>query len=190
MFDTANRGVPALFGPSGPAVELDSDETLDADETLQAARAAQRSAHAAEVRLVELAAHWADLHAVLEPVASGVLPGCERLVDLGGEGTPAVCEFAPTELGCELGLSGYAAERLVADALDLRHRLPRVWARTRIGGFPVWIARRIARLTRFHHRLKTHGRWQVAQPFDGILVWRSPHGHHYLVDHTGTQRLN
>ena len=38
-------------------------------------------------------------------------------------------------------------------------------------------------------QIKTHGRWQVKQPFDGIYLWRSPHGHHYLVDHTGTRRL-
>ena len=44
-------------------------------------------------------------------------------------------------------------------------------------------------LGRFHHRIKTHGRWQVAQPFDGIYVWRDPHGHYYLVDHTGTRKI-
>jgi len=43
-------------------------------------------------------------------------------------------------------------------------------------------------LTRTHHRIKTHGRWQVSQPFSGVFVWRTPHGRHYLVDHTGTQR--
>jgi hypothetical protein len=42
---------------------------------------------------------------------------------------------------------------------------------------------------RFHHRVKTHGRWQVRQPFDGIYVWRDPHGHYYLVDHTGTRKI-
>ena len=47
----------------------------------------------------------------------------------------------------------------------------------------------LAPLTRFHHRLKTHGRWQTAQPFPGIHLWRSPHGRIYLVDHTGTRRL-
>ncbi len=47
----------------------------------------------------------------------------------------------------------------------------------------------LAPMTRRHHRIKTHGRWQVAQPFNGVLVWRSPHGHHYLVDHTGTHPL-
>jgi hypothetical protein len=44
-------------------------------------------------------------------------------------------------------------------------------------------------LGRFHHRVKTHGRWQVRQPFDGIYVWRDPHGHYYLVDHTGTRKI-
>lgn len=40
-----------------------------------------------------------------------------------------------------------------------------------------------------HHRLKTHGGWDVEQPFPGIYVWRDPHGEFYLVDHTGTRRL-
>lgn len=44
-------------------------------------------------------------------------------------------------------------------------------------------------MTRFHHRIKTHGGWQVQQPFPGIYVWRDPHGAMYLVDHTGTRRL-
>ena len=44
-------------------------------------------------------------------------------------------------------------------------------------------------MTTTHHRIKTHGRWQVQQPFPGIYVWRDPHGAHYLVDHTGTRRL-
>lgn len=48
----------------------------------------------------------------------------------------------------------------------------------------------LAPMTRLHHRIKTLGGWQVRQPFPGIHLWRSPHGRHYLVDHTGTQRLN
>lgn len=47
----------------------------------------------------------------------------------------------------------------------------------------------LAPLTQFHHNLKTHCGWQVQQPFPGILIWRDPHGAHYLVDHTGTRRL-
>ena len=41
-----------------------------------------------------------------------------------------------------------------------------------------------------HHRIKTHGGWQVEQPFPGIYVWRDPHGGFYLVDHTGTRRVD
>jgi hypothetical protein len=44
-------------------------------------------------------------------------------------------------------------------------------------------------MTVTHHRIKTHGRWEVQQPFAGIYVWRDPHGAHYLVDHTGTRRV-
>ena len=40
-----------------------------------------------------------------------------------------------------------------------------------------------------HHRIKTHGRWQVKQPFPGVYLWRDPYGATYLVDHTGTRRL-
>ena len=31
-------------------------------------------------------------------------------------------------------------------------------------------------MTTRHHRIKTHGGWQVQQPFPGIYVWRDPHG--------------
>jgi hypothetical protein len=41
----------------------------------------------------------------------------------------------------------------------------------------------------FHHRLKTHGGWQVREPFPGIHLWRDPHGHTYLRDATGTRAL-
>jgi hypothetical protein len=42
----------------------------------------------------------------------------------------------------------------------------------------------------FHHRIKTHGRWDVQQPYPGLYVWRDPWGAYYLVDHTGTRAIN
>ncbi len=45
-------------------------------------------------------------------------------------------------------------------------------------------------MTGFHHRIKTHGHWQVKQPYPGLYLWRDPHGALYLVDHTGTRRIN
>ena len=44
-------------------------------------------------------------------------------------------------------------------------------------------------MTTFHHRVKTHGGWQVKQPFPGLYVWRDPHGATYVVDNSGTRRL-
>ena len=44
----------------------------------------------------------------------------------------------------------------------------------------------LAPLCRHHHRIKTHGGWsyQVLEP--GTYLWTTPHGYHYLRDHTGT----
>ena len=44
-------------------------------------------------------------------------------------------------------------------------------------------------LNRTHHRIKTHGKWTLRQPFQGIYLWRDPHGQVYLVDHTGTHAI-
>jgi hypothetical protein len=44
----------------------------------------------------------------------------------------------------------------------------------------------IAKLSRFHHRLKTNGNWILRHPEPGIYWWRTPHGHWFLVDTTGT----
>ncbi len=112
-------------------------EGIDELDTIAAlARAAERrkSADTAEAELLALAAHWADLHAA--PAGEGVrhpVPGMEQVVPLAGEGTPEVAEFAPAELGAVLGLSTHAAGCFIGDALELRHRLPRLWARVLAG---------------------------------------------------------
>jgi len=123
---------------------------LDAGATLTFASSARALADRAEVRVIEAAAHWADLHGVLagNEVGGLSLPGTEQLTQLGGEGTPEVAEFAPAELGAELAISAHAAARLIADALDLRSRLPRLWARVLAGEVKPWIGRKTADLTR------------------------------------------
>jgi hypothetical protein len=49
----------------------------------------------------------------------------------------------------------------------------------------------LARLCRYHHRVKTHGGWRYRRlPNDlGAYQWVSPLGDHYLVDGTGTTPL-
>jgi hypothetical protein len=99
-------------------------DTLDAVARLHAVRAD------ADAGLFELAAVFADQHAGESlPSTSSVLAGMERSVRVGGAGTPEVAEFAFAELGARMQKSPFSARRLVADALDVRHRLPLIWAR-------------------------------------------------------------
>jgi hypothetical protein len=122
---------------------------LDADALLSAAEGNERALRAAEARRLQVAAAWADLHGALDdPRRCAALPGAERLVRLGGDGAPPVAEFAPAELGAALAMSADAAADLIGDVLDLRHRLPLLWARVRAGEVRAWAARRIARVTR------------------------------------------
>jgi hypothetical protein len=121
---------------------------LDADQTLAAVDRAQLAARRAEVDTLVLAAHWADLHGTLDEFASSALPGAEQLVRFGGLATPKVAEFAPAELGAVLETSTSAATALVADTLDLRHRLPVLWGRVLAHEVKPWMARQIAEMTR------------------------------------------
>jgi hypothetical protein len=120
---------------------------LDAAGTLAAVEANEHALILAENRRLCLAAHWADLHPG-DAVAESRLPGTEQPAQLGGEGTPTVGDFAPTELGCALRMSDGSAARLIGDALDLRHRLRSIWSATQVGQVPAYQARRIAQATR------------------------------------------
>ncbi|MGH3500039.1 MAG: HNH endonuclease, partial [Nocardioidaceae bacterium] len=117
----------------------------DADAILARAAANTALVKLAQAQTLVLAARWADLHGACladHPEHPGrSLPGIERLVGLGGEGTPEVAEFAPAELATELGISDGAGRHLVADALDLRHRLPGLWAKVTAGDVRVFVAR-------------------------------------------------
>ena len=122
---------------------------FDAAATLAFAARSRAEADRFETGILAAAAHWADLHDdVGDDPDRRALPGMEQLVQLGGEGTPAVAEFAPAELGAELAMSPFAARQLIADALDLRHRLPALWGRVLAGEVKPWISRKAADATR------------------------------------------
>jgi len=103
----------------------------------------RRAADAAEVAILVSAAKWADLHPVVpRPDGSwpaGALSGHEGAGDL-----PDLAWDAPAALAAALGMSTDSGARLIHDALELRHRLPRIWARLLDGDLPAWRARRIA----------------------------------------------
>ncbi len=141
-FDPALAEVAALaLDELESALDSDLLDDLDADGTLVEVTASVVAERRVQVRQVRLVLHWADLHGVVScPWLSG--PGRERLVQPGGDGTPEVAEFAAAELGAVFQVSVGAGGALIADALDLRHRFPQLWATVQAGLVPVWIARR------------------------------------------------
>ena len=126
-------------------------ETLTATEVIDGVRAARDDEHAAAVRQLQLAVQWALLH----PCDADSYPAGwgwttlhdDGVIPLAGPGTPLVDQFAPASLGAALGITLDAAKQLIADALELTYRLPRLWTLVVAGLVPVWVARQISRET-------------------------------------------
>jgi hypothetical protein len=117
--------------------------------TLSLVAQAHRLVVQTECQLIELAAHWSDLHHPDgQAPTERTLPGAEQGRQLGGVATPQVLEFAAAELGASLQTSIGSARALMADALDLRHRLPELWQHILAGAVPAWKARKVAQATR------------------------------------------
>lgn len=88
-----------------------------------------------------LAYAWATAHeAPLGSTSAGYR-------ELGATRLP-VDEYAPAELAVSLHTSPLAAQQLMADAIDLVHRLPRTLAVVQAGRLEAWVARKITALTR------------------------------------------
>ena len=79
---------------------------------------------------------------------------------MAGAGAPLVAEFAVTEFAAAIGLSTDAGKRYVGNAVELRHRLPRLWRRVVAGDLVAWKARRVADQT----LLLSHGGRGVRGP--------------------------
>ncbi|MEX0426601.1 hypothetical protein AB3X52_03140 [Nocardioides sp. DS6] len=103
----------------------------------------ERRAPVVEDLLVGLA--WADRHGEEPPTSA---PGGDRLLQLGGDGTPAVRELAVPELAIARATTTAATRAALADALDLRHRLPLLWAAVRALEIEPWVARKVAARSR------------------------------------------
>jgi len=94
---------------------------------------------------------WAVLHQATagRPEAETVFE--EPCLALAGPGAPRVPEYAALELAAALGLSTEAGLDYLGNAIEVRYRLPRLWARLAAGmqgGLTVWRAFRIAAQTR------------------------------------------
>ena len=133
-----------LAGPA--AAEAD---TLSPACLLALARSRKQAEDQAAADLLVIAAQWADLHPPesIHSAAAFTVPGSEHEEPIAGAGCPLVAEFCIAELGTTLGISTVAAKKLIGQSLELRHRLPRLWAQVQAGQVPTWRARSVAETT-------------------------------------------
>jgi hypothetical protein len=126
----------------------------------------------ASAQILRAAAQWAVQCGEGRMDERHINRGGERFVRLGGAGTPKIAEFAPAAFGARMQLSPYAAGRLIADALDLQHRLPSLWARLQRlevrESYARFVARRTRELSAEQARFVDE---RVAESADGRLAW-------------------
>lgn len=99
--------------------------------------------HASQVRQVELIAELCAAYSAVDAVGP-VLPGRERMVPAGADGTPLVAEHVATEIAPKLPMSIESAGGLIAESMNVLYRHPRLWEATRAARVRVWQARQIA----------------------------------------------
>ena len=125
------------------------DDDLSPTALLHSIRSRRAAEDRAAADVLALAADWADLHPPesIHSAASFTVRGFEHEEPIAGEGCPLVAEFCVAELGGVLGVSTVSAKKLIGHALELRHRLPRLWDLVQSGRVPAWRARLVAEAT-------------------------------------------
>ncbi|MFC4784799.1 hypothetical protein ACT8ZV_10005 [Nocardioides sp. MAHUQ-72] len=141
-------------GANWDPVEVDD---LDADGVLELLEVRRQGARAEERGKLRLALQWAVLHPATADTGVATWGGPSVLLtdeSLGGDGAPAVAAFAPEPVAATLGISTAAGMALIADALDLQFRLPRIWRLVEQLAVEPYRARQVAQAT---HRLSKTG---------------------------------
>lgn len=122
---------------------------LSRSALLDTATALSEAERRAQVDQLRLAQEWATANGpdTLDP-DTGAKIGRASVRFYGGQGTPQAATTAGAELGARLGRSTAAGDSLIADAQDLRYRLPEHWGRVEALEVAPSYARFVARKTR------------------------------------------
>ena len=153
--------------------EVRSLADLSEEELLDFVEEQHSAARLAELEILRGAYQWAVVHNPdrLDGKESGK-PGREKAKQLGGPGTPKVTEHAAAAFGARIGKSPFAAQRMIADALDIYLRLPELAARVEEGAVRVSYARHVADKTRELTEAEAgFVDAEVAESADGRLPW-------------------
>ena len=125
-------------------------------------------------RKLVIAAAWADAHSAVEHPdgAAGNPMRVERLVAMGPVGCPLVAETCPASLALAFQTSIGGAKRLIGDALNLRHRLPRTWQRVTAGQIHAWKARELAQRTGYLNPMRAREVDRLLAGHLELVAWR------------------
>ncbi|NYI43653.1 hypothetical protein BJ993_000733 [Nocardioides aromaticivorans] len=123
---------------------------LDAAALLAAEESGVRQRRQADVEAMDRLLAWCDHHSEDPQSQPGAVPGIggDRLVTIGGEGTPPVAELCFEEFAIAAHAGVIATANRAADLLDLRHRLPNVYDAVRALRLELWVARKVASMSR------------------------------------------
>jgi hypothetical protein len=158
MFDTVIDGVEEFLrgeapegsaAPAGTTLSDGTPEPADAHAVLEALADAHADLVATECRLLELAGRWLDVQGPTDSPDEGaigrVMPGTERFIPAGADGTPEIGEFACAEFAAVQQMGTIAGANRLAGVANLRHRHPRLWALVRAGRVRAWQALEVAK---------------------------------------------
>ena len=158
---------------SGDMIGSDELAGMSEDDVLAAAGLRAERIRDDEADLLRLAYQMAVINGPERlALASSDKPGREKARRYGGDGTPEVCEFAAAKLAARIGMSTWAAGQLMADAVDLHHRSPEIWARVGRGEVKASYARYVVKQTRdLDRKAAAHVDKAVAESADGRIPW-------------------
>ena len=120
---------PDLEGPGGLLAALETNHAELVDR---------------EVAQFEMAAEWAAAHPVEDLDDAATVEGTQGELAIAGPGAPLVAEFCVADFALAVGLATDAGRSYLGAAVEVCHRLPRLWARVLAGQVAVWRARKIA----------------------------------------------
>jgi hypothetical protein len=217
-FDQAVGEVAASLGALGDTDDLDVRRAkaigvlADPQGALDLITGAENSPPSKTHPTFHLHVHLAD--AAVGPVVRVDAPGVQGPVPRGAVeqwlrdlAPSALVKVTPVvDLTDRVAVDAYEIPRRIADQVDERDlccQFPWCGRRGRHdkdhiveyldpddGGPPgQTTSENLARLCRFHHRVKTHSRWTYRREPDGSLAWLSPLDRRYRVGPTGTTNL-
>ncbi|WP_182378226.1 HNH endonuclease signature motif containing protein [Nocardioides sp. WS12] len=155
----------------GLAIEQDELVDMSAEQLLVFAEVEHAKRLDAERNILKAAYQWAVRHNpdALPPTDKR---GRERAKPAGAVGTPLITEYAAAAFAARIQTSPYGAKKLIADSVDIHHRLPKLAEGVRDGSTRAGHARHVAQATR--DLSPEQAAWvdgEVAESADGRLAW-------------------